>query len=205
VLPVPVGVDLVDEHGALLAAVTPGEVALTVAVDVEPCRTRRGTGRGRARDGVLEDAGEDGLPCHGTSFGSSPPAPTLTDTARGEHRAGAAPHELAVSVAGVRGGELGDPGGDRRGGRQPMEDEQDSHLAHPQARRMRPFAELGRCPVRRKPRFEVRDVVSDAVGEPATAEHVECPDQPGRAQVDGGERAVAFVVVRVHRPVWRGE
>ena len=34
-LPVPVGLDLVDEHGALLAAV-PGQVALAVAVDVEP-------------------------------------------------------------------------------------------------------------------------------------------------------------------------
>ena len=35
--PVPVRVDLVDEHRALLAAV-PGEIALTVAVDVELAR-----------------------------------------------------------------------------------------------------------------------------------------------------------------------
>ena len=40
--PVPVGVDLVDEHGALLAAV-PAEIALTVAVDVE--LAARGEGR----------------------------------------------------------------------------------------------------------------------------------------------------------------
>ena len=32
--PVPIGVDLVDEHGALLAAV-PRQIALTVALDVE--------------------------------------------------------------------------------------------------------------------------------------------------------------------------
>ena len=57
-LPVAVGVDLVDEHGALLAAV-PGEIALAVAVDVEPAHAAR------AGDGVLEDAGEDGLPLPG--------------------------------------------------------------------------------------------------------------------------------------------
>src|SRR5215213_9528480 len=57
--PVPIGVDLVDEHGALLAAM-PLEVALTVAVDVEP------THAARTRDRVLEDAGEDTppLPSH---------------------------------------------------------------------------------------------------------------------------------------------
>jgi len=53
--PVAVSVDLVDEHGALLAAV-PREIALTVAVDVELAHAPR-TG-----DGVLEDAGEDGPP-----------------------------------------------------------------------------------------------------------------------------------------------
>ena len=57
-LPVPVGVDLVDEHRALLAAV-PGEIALTVAVDVEPAHAAG------AGDGVLEDAGEDGPPLPG--------------------------------------------------------------------------------------------------------------------------------------------
>ena len=56
--PVAVGVELVDEHGALLAAV-PGEVALAVAVDVEPAHAAR------AGDRVLEDAGEDGLPLPG--------------------------------------------------------------------------------------------------------------------------------------------
>ena len=39
-LPVAVGVELVDEDGALLAAV-PGEVALAVAVDVEPAHAAR--------------------------------------------------------------------------------------------------------------------------------------------------------------------
>ena len=57
-LPVPVGVDLVDEDRALLAAV-PGQIALTVAVDVEPAHPAR------AGDGVLEDAREDGLPLPG--------------------------------------------------------------------------------------------------------------------------------------------
>src|SRR5207253_1879043 len=53
-----IGLDLVDEHRALLAAV-PRQIALTVAVDVELARAA-GT-----RDGVLEDAGEDSLPLPG--------------------------------------------------------------------------------------------------------------------------------------------
>ena len=53
-LPVAVGVDLVDEDGALLAAV-PAEVALSVPVDVEPAHSAR------SGYGVLEDAGEHGL------------------------------------------------------------------------------------------------------------------------------------------------
>ena len=56
--PVAVGVALVDEHGPLLAAV-PAQVALAVTVDVELAHTAR------AADGVLEDAGEDGLPLPG--------------------------------------------------------------------------------------------------------------------------------------------
>ena len=56
--PVPVRVDLVDEHRTLLAAV-PGEIALTVAVDVEPAHPAR------AADGLLEDAREHGLPLPG--------------------------------------------------------------------------------------------------------------------------------------------
>ena len=57
-LPVPVGVELVDEDGALLAAV-PREVALAVAVDVEPAHAAR------AGDRILEDAREDRLPLPG--------------------------------------------------------------------------------------------------------------------------------------------
>ena len=57
-LPVPIRVDLVDEHRPLLAAV-PGQIALTIAVNVEPADPA-GTGHG-----VLEDAGEDGLPLPG--------------------------------------------------------------------------------------------------------------------------------------------
>jgi hypothetical protein len=68
-LPVPVGVELVDEHGTLLAAVPPG-IALTVAIDVELAHAA-GTA-----DRILEDAGEDGFPRQSTSFGM----PTLTDT-----------------------------------------------------------------------------------------------------------------------------
>ena len=49
----PVGLDLVDEHGALLAAV-PGQVALPVAVDVEPADHLRPVDR------ALPDAGVDG-------------------------------------------------------------------------------------------------------------------------------------------------
>ena len=56
--PVPIGLDLIDEHRSLLAAV-PGEIALTVAVDVELAHAA-GT-----RDGVLEDAGEDRPPLPG--------------------------------------------------------------------------------------------------------------------------------------------
>ena len=56
--PVAVGVDLVDEDGALLAAVA-GQIALAVAVDVELAHPAR------AGDRVLEDAGEDGLPLPG--------------------------------------------------------------------------------------------------------------------------------------------
>ena len=51
--PVPVRVDLVDEHRALLAAV-PAEVALAVAVEVEPAHAA-GAGHG-----ILEDAREHG-------------------------------------------------------------------------------------------------------------------------------------------------
>ena len=53
--PVAIGVDLVDEDGALLAAM-PGKIALPVAVDVELAHAAR------AGDRVLEDAGEDRLP-----------------------------------------------------------------------------------------------------------------------------------------------
>ena len=53
--PVSIGVDLVDEYGALLTAV-PGQIALTVAVDVELAYPAR------ARDGLLEYAGEHGFP-----------------------------------------------------------------------------------------------------------------------------------------------
>ena len=53
-LPVFVRVDLVDKNGALLAAV-PGEIPLTIAVDVEPAHVTR------AGDGLLEDARKDRL------------------------------------------------------------------------------------------------------------------------------------------------
>ena len=52
-LPVAVGVELVDEHRPLLAAV-PAEIALPVAVDVEPAHPAR------PADRVLADAGEHG-------------------------------------------------------------------------------------------------------------------------------------------------
>src|SRR5262249_7126416 len=57
-LPVAVGVELVDEHGALLPSVA-AEIALAVAVDVEPSHPARPV------DGVLEHAGEDGPPLPG--------------------------------------------------------------------------------------------------------------------------------------------
>ena len=69
-LPVPVRLDLVDEHGALLAAV-PVEVALAVAVDVEPAHHPRPVDR------LLPDPGVHGAgPARPTSFGM----PTLTDS-----------------------------------------------------------------------------------------------------------------------------
>ncbi len=56
--PVPIRVDLVDEHRTLLAAV-PRQIALTIAVNVEPADPA-GTGHR-----VLEDPGEDGPPLPG--------------------------------------------------------------------------------------------------------------------------------------------
>ena len=57
--PVAVGVELVDEHGTLLATM-PGEVALPVALDVELADPARAAHR------ILEDAREDrpALPGH---------------------------------------------------------------------------------------------------------------------------------------------
>ncbi len=63
-LPVPVGVDLVDQHGPLLATV-PGEVALAVAVDVEPAD------HGRAVDRVLPHPGMDGPALPGDVLGQA--------------------------------------------------------------------------------------------------------------------------------------
>ena len=67
--PVPVRVDLVDEHRALLAAV-PTEVALAVAVEVELAHAAGPV------TGSLKTPVNTVLPCQGTSFGR----PTLTDT-----------------------------------------------------------------------------------------------------------------------------
>jgi hypothetical protein len=53
--PVLVGPGLVDHHRALLAAV-PGEIALAVAVEVQPAR------HDRPVDGLLPDAGAHRLP-----------------------------------------------------------------------------------------------------------------------------------------------
>src|SRR5262249_35813947 len=58
VFPVAVGVDLVDEDGALLAAVA-GAIALTVALDVQRADVPR------AGDGVFVDARDDRLPLPG--------------------------------------------------------------------------------------------------------------------------------------------
>ncbi len=57
-LPVAVGLDLVDEHGAVLAAVSRA-VSLVVAVDVDP------PDHARPLDGVLPDGRADGLPLPG--------------------------------------------------------------------------------------------------------------------------------------------
>ena len=67
--PVTIGIDLVNEHRTLLAAV-PRQIALTVAVNIEPAHPAR------SGNGILEHPGEDGLPCQGTSFGS----PTFTES-----------------------------------------------------------------------------------------------------------------------------
>ena len=56
--PVLVGLGLVDHHRALLAAV-PRDVALAVAVEVEPARPDRPI------DGLLPDAGAHRLPVPG--------------------------------------------------------------------------------------------------------------------------------------------
>ena len=69
-LPVPIRVELVDEHCALLAAV-PRQIALTVAVDVELADVGRDQITGSLKTPV-----KTVLPCQGTSFGM----PTLTDS-----------------------------------------------------------------------------------------------------------------------------
>src|SRR5262249_56439819 len=51
-LPVPVGLDLIHEHGAVLPAV-PGQIALPVAIDVQPPH------HSRALDGPLPYRGGD--------------------------------------------------------------------------------------------------------------------------------------------------
>src|SRR5262249_27651982 len=56
--PVAVGVELVDEDGAVLAPVA-GEIALAVGLDVELAHVSW------ANDGILVDAGKDGLPLPG--------------------------------------------------------------------------------------------------------------------------------------------
>ena len=63
-LPVTVGPGLVDQHGALLAAVA-GQVALPVAVDVEAADHRRAVHR------VFPHAGVDGLPLPGHVLGQA--------------------------------------------------------------------------------------------------------------------------------------
>ena len=76
VLPVAIGVDLVDEDGPLLAAV-PGEITLAVAVHVEPADAAR------AADGVLEDAREHGLALPRHLLGHAD-----VDRQQGAHRTG---------------------------------------------------------------------------------------------------------------------
>ena len=57
--PVPVGVDLVDEHVAPLLAAVARQIALAVTVHVQLAHAAR------AGDGVLEDPCKDGLPLPG--------------------------------------------------------------------------------------------------------------------------------------------
>ena len=71
VLPVAVGVDLVDVHRAMLTAVC-APVCLIVAVDVDPAH------HPRIRDRRLPDRRAHDLPSHGTSRDP----PTLSDTSR---------------------------------------------------------------------------------------------------------------------------
>ena len=81
--PVPIRVDLVNEHRALFPAV-PGEIALTITLDVELSHAAW------ADHGILEDAGENRLPFQSTFFGM----PTLTDNSR--------PATSRDSVSGVK-------------------------------------------------------------------------------------------------------
>src|SRR3954447_874007 len=83
-LPVTVGVELVDEHGAHLAAV-PGEITLPVALDVEPAHPAR------TRDRILEHAGEDGLPLPGDVLRHA-----HVDGHQRAHRARHRPRSIAV-------------------------------------------------------------------------------------------------------------
>jgi hypothetical protein len=93
-LPIAIGIDLVDEHGPLLAAVS-REIALAVAVHVEPAYAAR------TADRMLEDAREHGLALPGHLLGHPD-----VDRQQGAHRTGYATSRIssqAMRASGVVG------------------------------------------------------------------------------------------------------
>ena len=100
--PVPIRVDLVDEHRALLAAVA-RQIALTIAVNVEPADPA-GTGHG-----ILEDPGEDRPPLPGHVLRQA-------DVDRQQRPDAAGPPTGARARLASRRGGCGSRRPDRRGG-----------------------------------------------------------------------------------------
>ena len=123
----------------------------------------------------------------------------LVHGAGGEHRAGAAPHQLAPLVAAVRADQRLEPIGVLRRRRQPLQHEPDPRLAHPEAPLVIVVGPVGLV----QP-LERRDVVAAQLHQAASLQRTERLDDARSAEVDRAEAALvvtrALAVDRVSRP-----
>jgi hypothetical protein len=120
---------------------------------------------------------------------------------RGEHRAGAPPHQLAALVLGVRRNERRELVAVRSRGRQAFEDEPDPDFPHPEAPLgvlVREVGRLGQRPL------EERDVVALELDQATFLEPTEGVYDPRAAEIDGPQprarRQVVVLVRRMGRP-----